>query len=379
MRGPVHHVYLVPGFFGFTNLGELGYFAHVLDFLRARSRELRVAAEVHVVRTHPTASLPLRAARVLETVAETAGRSGPVHLIGHSSGGLDARLLVAPGVMLPGHRDVERLARRVASVVTVATPHHGTPLASFFTSLLGQRLLGVLSLSTVHVLRFGRLPISVVARLGAIFARLDDRVGLNSALVDQLFRRLLADFSATRRGTIDTFFAEVSGDQALLAQLAPEGMDVFNAAVRDRPGVRYGSVVARAHPPGVRSTLAAGLDPSSQASHALYQALYRLASDAGRLRPPSLSRPQARALRRAYGALPGPSPNDGIVPTRSQPWGRIIQAVQADHLDVVGHFADRADPPLHADWLSTGSGFDVERFDALWHAVSAFVLGAPLD
>ncbi|HUE30114.1 MAG TPA: triacylglycerol lipase, partial [Verrucomicrobiae bacterium] len=107
MRGR-HHVYLVPGFFGFTNLGELGYFQHVLEFLRARS-----TADIHVVRTHPTASLPQRAARVVDAVAATMGRDGPVHLIGHSSGGLDARLAVSPGVSLPSRQNVERIARRV--------------------------------------------------------------------------------------------------------------------------------------------------------------------------------------------------------------------------------------------------------------------------
>ena len=80
-----HHLYLVPGFFGFTNLGELRYFAHVLDFLRARSRALGVRAEIHVVRTHPTASLPQRAVRVLETIGETMGREGAVHVIGRAS------------------------------------------------------------------------------------------------------------------------------------------------------------------------------------------------------------------------------------------------------------------------------------------------------
>src|SRR5207249_694302 len=295
MRGR-HHIYLVPGFFGFTNLGEIKYFAHVIDFLERRSRALGVRAEIHVVRTHPTASLPQRAVRVLETISETMGREGAVHVIGHWSGGPDARLLVAPGVSLPSAASVERVARRVATVITVATPHHGTPLASFFASLLGQRLLRFLSLWTVYVLRFGRLPISVVAKLGALFARLDDHVGLNSALLDQLFGQLLADFSPSRRA-VETFFAEVSKDQALLPQLTPEGMEVFNAATRDRPGVRYGSVVTRARPPGVRSTLAAG------------------------------------------------------------------------------HFRDRADPPRHTDWLTTGSGFDAERFEALWADVAGYVFG----
>jgi triacylglycerol esterase/lipase EstA (alpha/beta hydrolase family) len=369
------HVYLVPGFFGFTKLGEIRYFAHVLDFLRTRAPALGVRAETHVVRTHPTASLPERAARVVETIAETMGRDGAVHLIGHSSGGLDVRLAVAPGVSLPSTVDAERVARRVRTVVTVATPHHGTPLASFFASLLGQRLLGFLSLWTAYVLRFGRLPISVVARLGTVYARLDDHVGLNIVLLDQLFGQLLADFSPTRRHAVETFLASVSRDQALLPQVTPEGMEVFNATTRDRPGVRYGSVVTRAHPPGMRSTLAAGLDPSAQATHALYQALYRLASRTPRGRISPLAAAQARRLRRAYGTLPGPGANDGIVPTRSQPWGDVIHAAQADHLDVIGHFYDRADPPRHADWLTTGSGFDAEHFEAVWADVVGYVLG----
>src|SRR5439155_1114454 len=139
-----------------------------------------------------------------------------------------------------------------------------------------------------------------------------------------LFGQLLADFSPARRGAVETFFAEVSKDQALLPQLTPEGMDVFDAATRDRPGVRYGSVVTRARPPGVRSTLAAGLDPSAQASHAVYQALYRIASRTPQVRAPALAPAQARRLRRAYGTLPGAGANDGIVPTRA----RILAAAE---------------------------------------------------
>src|SRR2546422_5416854 len=160
-----HHLYLVPGFFGFTNLGELRYFAHVLDFLRGRSRALGVRAEIHVVRTHPTASLPQRAARVVETVAETMGRAGAVHVIGHSSGGLDAPLAVAPGGSLPSDANVQRVARRGRTGVTAATPHQRAPPASLFPSLLRQRPLPFPSLLAVYVLRFGPLPLSAVAQL----------------------------------------------------------------------------------------------------------------------------------------------------------------------------------------------------------------------
>ncbi|MGK5084822.1 alpha/beta fold hydrolase [Bdellovibrionota bacterium FG-1] len=46
---------------------------------------------------------------------------GSMHLIGHSMGGLDCRLVV--------HR--YGLGDRIASITTLATPHHGSPLADF--------------------------------------------------------------------------------------------------------------------------------------------------------------------------------------------------------------------------------------------------------
>jgi pimeloyl-ACP methyl ester carboxylesterase len=90
-------IYLIPGFFGFTNLGRLRYFTHVDRFLRQRCAERGVHARVTVVPTHPTASLPKRAALVVETLARTLrGRDEVVHLVGHSTGGIDARLVATP-------------------------------------------------------------------------------------------------------------------------------------------------------------------------------------------------------------------------------------------------------------------------------------------
>jgi len=371
-------IYLVPGFFGFANLGELRYFAHVRQFLRDACRAAGLEAVIYDIRPPPTASLPRRASRLLEAIAATLPRgSTAVHLIGHSSGGLDARLLASPGVALPAARDVERVVARLRSVVTVASPHHGTPVASFFTGLLGQRALRLLSLVTVHALRFGHPPLAVMLRLGAVFARLDRHLGVNSALLDQLFDQLLADFSPGRRRAIGRFLGEVRSDQALLTQLTPEGMEVFNALARDRPGVRYGSVVTSARPPGMRSLLATGFDPAAQATHALYQALYRLAASRTGREPPSLTRAQARTLARAYGQVPDAAANDGVVPTLSQVWGDVIHAARGDHHDVIGNFDDPRHVPPHFDWLATGTGFDRPAFEALWTDVARYLAAAP--
>ena len=96
-----------------------------------------------------------------------------------------------------------------------------------------------------------------------------------------------------------------------------------------------------------------------------------------RLRPehvPALQDAQADVLRTAFGTLPDAAASDGVVPTRSQSWGDVIQAVEADHLDVVGHYGDPAHVPPHIDWLTTGSGCTSARFEALWNAVVEWML-----
>lgn len=371
-----HHVYLIPGFLGFANLGEIFYFGHVRRFLAVQLAAQGIDAQIHVVHPPPTASLPRRAARIAETIAETApDGAAPLHLIGHSSGGLDARLLMAPEVALPTSLDVERLSARIHSVVTVATPHHGTPLASFFTTLRGQKLLQVLSLLTIYMLHFGHLPLAGLLWMGSRFVRLGDLVA-SSELLDEIFGRLLEDFTAARRREVRAMLRDVVEDQGLMLQLTPEAMEVFNAAVLPRPGVRCGAVVAKAVRPSLWSTLRVGLDPAGQVTHALYGALYQLAAATPQRRSPPLEPEVARALRHAYGETPSAAANDGIVPTRSQAWGRLLHAAVADHLDVLGHFRDPSRDPPHVDWLVTGSAFDRAGYEALWGDVARFLATA---
>jgi hypothetical protein len=369
------HIYLVPGFLGFANLGRITYFGHVRRVLTERLAAVGLEPHIHIVRTSPTASLPARATRVAEVMDATAPRGGaPLHLIGHSSGGLDVRLLTAPGVGLPTALDVERLAARVRTVVTVATPHHGTPLASFFATLRGQHLMQLLSLSTIYVLTFGHLPLASLLWMGSLLVRFGGLVG-NNDLLDEIFGRLLEDFTPARRRALRGLLRDVVRDQALMLQLTPEAMEVFNASVLERPGIRYGAVVAQAARPSLLSTLRVGLDPAGQVTHALYGALHRLIATAPVRVSPKLAPDQAGALRRAYRAMPSPAENDGIVPTLSEAWGHVIHAAVADHLDVLGHFRDAAHDPPHVDWLVTGSGFNRRRFDALWADVAHFLVG----
>jgi hypothetical protein len=367
-----HHVLLVPGFFGFANLGDFTYFGHVRDYLREIGPALGLEGAVHVVPTIPIASLRQRAAHLVQEIAavlDTAG--GTVSVVGHSSGALDARLVVSPDVSLPTPVDVERCARAVRSVVSISAPHHGTPVAHLFNSLLGQQLLKLLSVLTIYSLRAGRLPLGIALRAARLFRR--RRTEAPGSVVSQLMHELLADFSRDRREEVERFLGSLGNDQDLLGQITPAGMDVFNAATQDRPGVRYGCVVTRARPPGLRSALKAGIDPYAQATHALYVGLYRIASRTPFSRQPRLTREQAAILRRTYGWRTDVRSNDGMVPTLSQVWGEIVYAAWADHLDVIGHFHKPTHVPPHFDWLVSGTGFDRAGFERVWREVAVYI------
>jgi triacylglycerol lipase len=342
-----HHVYLIPGFFGFVNFGKLIYFSHVREFLEdAFSRE-RVRIEIHRVRLGPTSSLRVRAAELLRVVRETAPADAPLHLIGHSTGGLDARLFTTPGLALDGDLDVEPFARRVRSVVSVVTPHRGTPLAAFFSSLMGQQVLRLLSLGTITVLRRGRLPVGWMARaVGLVTRFVVSRTSPPLALLEHLEDELLGNLGEDRE-RIKEFIGKVHGDQALMPQLTPAAMDLFDAATGDREGVRYACVTACALPPRLAARLALGPSPWAQATYTLYQWLHRQVGT-----------------------------GDGIVPLASQRRGPELYIARGDHLDVIGHFGDPHHQPPHNDWLITGSNFERPQFEALWTEVARFVADA---
>ena len=370
-----HHVLLVPGFFGFAKLGEFAYFAHVREFLVEALPKLGIRGEVDVVHTIPTASLERRAALLAQTAAKLmkAKGHGSLSLIGHSSGGLDARLFASPRTKLPTSVDVERIASTVRSIVTVATPHFGTPVAHQFSSLFGRQLLKLLSVSTIYALRAGRLPISVVLRLAGVFRNRK----APASVVDQLWAQLLHDFSADRRRAIDKFFSEVGSDRDLLRQITPAATTAFNASTPNRPAVHYGCVVTRARPPGFRSFLGAGIDPYAHATHSLFVALYRLASRT-RAHQIHVRRDQIAALSGAYHRRVDARANDGMVPTLAQVWGEVICAAWADHHDIIGHFDDPTHVPPHFDWVASGTGFNRQDFESVWRDVAAFVAAAAL-
>ncbi len=166
-RGPPLPVILVHGLFGFDRIGvpgaRLHYFRGLVDYLAT------LGCHAHAVRLPAAASVPERAQILADKIDALA--HDRVDIIAHSLGGLDARYALA-------HCG---LAARVRSLVTIGTPHRGTPLADLATE-------GPLGLAR-----------RAVSALGLPLAALD--------------------------------------------WLSPSALERFNREVADAPGVRYACVV----------------------------------------------------------------------------------------------------------------------------------------
>jgi triacylglycerol lipase len=367
------HVYLVPGFFGFTSLGAMNYFHRVSDVLGKALAERGLEARVVDCATQPTGSIARRAERVLERVIETGGLDAEaIHFVGHSTGGLDVRLLVAPNVKLREDRAEERISARTRSVITVSTPHFGTPVANFFTTLLGRQVLR--TLTVLATTDGGRYAVVTASRAIRIVARLDDMVGRDRTFLDSLVAQVLDRLTAHPDDPMWRFLREVASDQGAIIQLTPESMHLFNAAVADRPGTRYSSLVTAAPRPPWRYWRPGYLSVSRASMASLFLLLQTIAGQAHHHYP----YPQS-SVEKLMSFDPGVKidqrTNDGIVPTQSQAYGEVLDVVVADHLDVVGQFHGASDDP-HADWLPSGSQFDEPRFLRAWGRIADEILTA---
>jgi triacylglycerol lipase len=113
-------VVLVHGMFGFDRVPIPGM---RLDYFRGIAAHLNeLGCDTHAVRLPAAASVPDRA-RALVTAIEALPHDR-IDMIAHSLGGLDARYALSK----------LGLDRRVRSLVTVGTPHRGTPLADLATN-----------------------------------------------------------------------------------------------------------------------------------------------------------------------------------------------------------------------------------------------------
>ena len=366
---------LVPGFFGFGKFGDLSYFSGVREAIEASFAELGLAVTVTEVPTLPMASIRWRAARVLETLAAVAkSGDGPIHLIGHSTGGLDARLAIAPTASLPTEVRFDAYDR-IQTLVTVCSPHYGTPVATYFTRPVGRFLIRTVGRYLLFLLERGRLPLKLLLRLGYFVVRVRDPFRKRRNAFDHLYEKLLNDLSESRRLELATFLKAIVLDQSLLFQLTPAGCDLLNACTAD-PKIAYASVVARASPPSFRNAWRSLWDLYAQLMFPVYALLHRIASR-GDFAAPALNAEQLREL--ATFGVPVREDSDGVVPTWSQIWGPVLYFAQADHLDVVGQYRSSSPAAATGDWLPSYSPFGHEQFLALWGRVARYIAGVRRD
>jgi triacylglycerol lipase len=157
-------VVLVHGLMGFDSLGvgptRVDYFRGV------RARLEAAGLEVITARMSPLGSLPVRAAELARQIEQLP--HDRLVLIGHSMGGLDGRWAIAR----------EGLAARTAALVTIGTPHRGTPIADLLALRPIERARRAMS-------RFGLSSEAIdwltTTRLGALNLELADVAGVRYA------------------------------------------------------------------------------------------------------------------------------------------------------------------------------------------------------
>jgi pimeloyl-ACP methyl ester carboxylesterase len=387
----IHHVYFSPGMFGFNRLASFEYFAHVERALAARFEKHGIAIDAHVSDVLPTASLRRRAAKLAELIGATATTDGPIHLIGHSTGGLDSRLVASPCSELPANANVDAWIGRLKSVTTMNTPHYGTPLASFFATSKGQQALYALSAFTVIGLSIGARPLAVVSALISIIGKSDRAIGITLPLLDSSVKSVLSlMIDDARNPDVRTYLKAMQEDSGAMLQLSPEAMDLMVAGFENRKGVTYQSTASMAPSPSPTSFIKVIGHPWQSISLALFTALHGITALVDKRYPcaavpADLTSEQAAQaadneamLRAAFTHSPETHDNDGCVPIRSQLWGRLVWAGYGDHLDVLGHYNDVTPEKeialRHYDWLTSGSKFDDASFESLMDAVAGGML-----
>jgi triacylglycerol lipase len=175
---------LFHGFGGAESFGDLAYFNGVREALEPQGYAL------HSPSVSPFATTEARALEWelhLESLLEQ-GLGRRFNLIGHSQGGLDARYLVG-GL---GRADL------VASVITVGTPHYGTPIADLLYGAVDSGLVDAFWVD-----------------LGTeAFVQIFGLVGDENSLVDAMgafTTETLAEFNSTVPDHPDVYYASWAG------------------------------------------------------------------------------------------------------------------------------------------------------------------------
>jgi triacylglycerol lipase len=369
-------IVLVPGLLGFGSFGPKGapvisYFRHVqAELERVLQSELGLASlpRFHVHEPPPTGPLALRVASLAGALEQLLAESSPearCHVIGHSTGGVDARLLVNLEYLPeggPSRAEKERLRARIASVISIAAPQQGAAFAENFGPLVPFVIAGPVS----NVLS-GLYLLSILNAARAQHQTSDERYF--AAAVAALIKSLVAPVAGSQQllqlatvldpevaAQVERFLQQVVDDHRLIDDLRPDAMHTLNARVASGDTFPVRSIVT-VSPPPIWS-----LEPA----RILYGAAYHWASPrAGRGSP----FPRGEWLGPQPPGHDTPVANDGIVPSAAQRHeqrdGLPVSLLLGDHLDVVGHFAG-----VGETLFKSGADFTPARFSELWRLVA---------
>ncbi len=121
------------GFPGFSTEFGLSYFAGVEDYLNAQFQDL----DIFIPALSPPFGLDTalhRATQLLELLQGRFDAAEKIHVIAHSGGGLDARLLASPAPATAAGPAGLNFGSRLATVSTIGTPHHGALIADLLAA-----------------------------------------------------------------------------------------------------------------------------------------------------------------------------------------------------------------------------------------------------
>ena len=114
-------IILAPGILGFGRVPVLSLFVNYFNGVAAHLRR-----QGHVViapQVNPIGSVTERGQQLAAAILDVSPSPQKLHVIAHSMGGLDARFAISK---VPG------VAERVQTLVTIGTPHRGSPVANAF-------------------------------------------------------------------------------------------------------------------------------------------------------------------------------------------------------------------------------------------------------
>ena len=389
----------------------------------------------------PTAAVITRAARLRDYLAKRIARGEFLHddslaLVGHSTGGLDIRRLICDlvaDVKKDAHAQfpvdgthgspftvpAKEILRMVNHIVFLSVPQYGTNIADWVRGhTLGRKAVVAELRASVEA---SQIPVldrlqNWISKSVAIATRLDLMKALQDALseaeppvVANHMRVALAQeaaselalwlrHAATDFGAIEDLSAVPDRNRISPAhfneEMRKQEQDAWKhhhilprsyASVGARPfdfnpdqaAPRWDLLNPLSYPETTRHSR------QSSKTDIVYRTCYRACAGGPFQYPDIRNMPTPPVLVDESGCERTIAvwDNDGIVNTASMLWPNAGQTVlvDADHMDVVGHFRRVKAPPPESgrkyqayDLLKSGSGFDSNKFAQLWNSVFDF-------